>query len=82
VGGHHRVYGQRGEHGGEFELALLHDDPVSLLFGLIWVQTPNKGVREGLTPEKKDQVTTLSFEKLCLCFPFPFFSAFLPDWDG
>jgi hypothetical protein len=79
VGGHHRGYGQRGEHEGEFEPALLRDDPVFLLFGLIWVQTPSKGVREGLTHEKKDQIATLSFEVLRLSFPFPFFSAFLPD---
>lgn len=51
VEGHHQGYGRRGEHEDESDLSLLRDDPVFLLFDLIWVRMPEEDVHKALTHE-------------------------------
>ena len=76
VEGRHQGYGRRGEHGGESDLSLLRDDPVFLLFDLIWVRMPEEVVYEALTHEKKRAGTHFIirdiFPSISLCLLFRF----------
>ena len=77
VEGRHQGYGRRGEHEGESDLSLLRDDPVFLLFDLIWVRMPEEDVHEGPnTRKKKGRYPLYRSRKFAFLFPLPSFPVF------